>query len=214
MRPLMRLLSALLCGALASCAADPPPPVAPLPRALPTWPAPRAPTATRITRGQDPSAQQTAEARGIRVTPTAYAGQTNAGTLVAPGEWGGAGISVLVLTDTVQMHFQCDAGYAYVPLRLDATGTFDLPGFYASCPTACRTFPAHFAGQVVGPHVTLSAVWAFEGKVVDRGTVYGHPGADANSAARLSVMTGSHYQSGPCPSQERAIAVAVDSMLQ
>ena len=121
---------------------------------------------TSVARSQQVPTQQTATAQALRVTQTVFADQTSAATSVAPSQWGGLGLYALVLTDTVHLHFRCDQGDTFVPLRVDATGAFDLPGLYDWCPSACFIqIPAHFQGQITGARLTLTAVWTMQGEI-------------------------------------------------
>jgi len=123
-------------------------------------------TVTSVARIQQIPARQTATAQALRATQTVFANQTSAATSVAPSQWGGLGLYALVLTDTVHLHFRCDQGDTFVPLRVDATGAFDLPGLYDWCPSACFIqIPAHFQGQITGARLTLTAVWTMQGEI-------------------------------------------------
>ncbi|HEX9988453.1 MAG TPA: hypothetical protein VGE45_08255 [Chloroflexia bacterium] len=124
-------------------------------------------TTTSIARGQKWATQQAEKTQEVQATKTAFAAQTDPGATVVPrGEWGGVGIEVRVLTDTVEVRFPCDDGTTFVPLVLDSSGAFNLPGVYTSCPAACRIdIPAHFQGQVIGSQLTMTVLWSEDGQL-------------------------------------------------
>lgn len=124
-------------------------------------------TVTSIASGPQMATREAAKTQAVRATQTAFAAQTGPGaTAMPPGEWGGVGIQVHVLTDTVRVGFRCDDGTTFVPLTLDASGVFNLPGAYTSCPAMCLSeVSAHFQGQVTGSRLTLTVLWSADGQL-------------------------------------------------
>ncbi len=127
--------------------------------------------ATASVVAQERSAQETAQVVAVHVTQTAYTAQSGALTPASSGEYGGAGLYAMVLTDSVHLHFRCDKGDTFVPLLLDANGAFDVPGIYNLYEIAGpgETFPAHFTGYIRGAQLTVTASWGAEGQVNARG---------------------------------------------
>ena len=57
-----------------------------------------------------------------------------------------------------------------MPLRVDGSGAFDLPGRYQEARAAgSDDYPAQFQGQVTGTRLTLRATWPAAGGVQIRG---------------------------------------------
>jgi hypothetical protein len=95
-----------------------------------------------------------------QATKTAFAVPPRPGSIVVPpGLWGGNGIAVRVLTNTVQVNRSCDGGNSSVPLTVDASGAFDIPGVYQSYgPVVTPYMPVRFQGHVIGSRLTLNIV--------------------------------------------------------
>lgn len=124
-------------------------------------------TITSVVVRRQEATRYAVETQAVQATKTAFAAQTGPGATVLPrGEWGGVGIEVRVRSDTVQVRFRCDSGTTFVPLTLDASGAFNLPGVYSWCPAPCLAdIPAQFQGQVTGSQLTLTALWTYEGQL-------------------------------------------------
>jgi len=127
-------------------------------------------TATSYAEIQKIQTQDAVRNSTIQSTQTAFSTQSAMLTPVPPGEWGGPGFKVAVLTDRVELRMKCDFGISFVPLKLDASGAFDLPGTYSWCPATCFLLqPAHYRGQIAGNKLTLTASWVLQKEVKTSG---------------------------------------------
>ncbi len=128
-------------------------------------------TVTTIARGQQMEIRQVAETQAAQTTKTAFAAQTGPGAIVVPpGDWGGVGIAIHVLTDTVQVNFRCDGGTSLVPLTLDPSGAFNLPSVITLCPASCSSnISAHYQGQVTGSRLTVTLLFEDNGQLYSSG---------------------------------------------
>ena len=81
---------------------------------------------------------------------------------VPDGPWGGEHVSLVVRATGAQVGFDCAHGEITVPLRLEADGTFRLPGYLVRDvgPTLDpeNRVPATYSGSSDGARLTLSFV--------------------------------------------------------
>ena len=128
-------------------------------------------TITSIVVRQQEATRQVVETQAAQTTKTAFASQAGSdATVVPPGDWGGVGIEVHVLSDTMQVELRCDGGTSLVPLTMDSSGAFNLPSIITLCPASCLSnIPAHYQGQVNGSRLTLSVLWEDEGQSYTNG---------------------------------------------
>lgn len=124
-------------------------------------------TTTSIALVREIATHEAEATKALAATRTAFASQTGPGAVVVPpGEWGGVGIDVEVLTDTVRVKLRCDSAATYVPLTLNASGAFNLPGIYSWCPASCfGNMPAQVQGQVTGSQLNITLLWSYEGQL-------------------------------------------------
>lgn len=109
---------------------------------------------------------------GDPVTPTA-APTSGVPSAIEPTKWGGQGIGIEILTDSVKLSFRCDSGVIKVPLVTDSSGAFDLPGTFGWCQALCVSdLPARYQGHIIGfpltyhvSQLTLTVSWEYKGKV-------------------------------------------------
>ena len=94
-------------------------------------------------------------------------------SVIEPTKWGGEGIGIEILTDSVKIRFNCDSGVITEPLVTDLSGGFALPGTFGWCPAYCvGNVPAHYQGQISGfpltfhvSQLTLKVSWEYKGEV-------------------------------------------------
>lgn len=100
---------------------------------------------------------------------------------VPEGAWGGEHVALLVAAEGAVVELDCAHGEITAPLRLDAEGGFDLPGYHvrdvgpAAEPEDRR--PATYSGTYDGRRLTLS-FRLIEGDEAD-GPFTAFPGAPA-----------------------------------
>lgn len=109
-------------------------------------------------------------------------------TVIPPLNWGGEGIEVRVLDESVQIRFKCDRGSIPVPLTTDASGAFDLPGTFSWCPAVCiGDLPARYQGHVTASQLTLMVSWEYKGEQITNGPFVATVGQEPTKLE------------GPCP---------------
>jgi hypothetical protein len=75
---------------------------------------------------------------------------------VAPGEWGGTNVELLVTDSGASATFKCGAvGSVVGPLMVDEAGRFTASGTYEPKLVQGGPRPAQYAGSVNGTHLTL-----------------------------------------------------------
>ncbi len=104
-------------------------------------------------------------------TPT-VAPTNSVPSVIEHTRWGGEGIGIEILTDSVKLRFRCDSGAIAEPLVTDSSGAFNLPGTFSWCPAMCvGDMPAHYQGQISGfpltfnvSQLTLNVSWEYKGQ--------------------------------------------------
>jgi hypothetical protein len=75
---------------------------------------------------------------------------------VAPGEWGGTNVELLVTDNGASATFKCGAvGRLVGPLMVDGSGRFDASGTYEPKLVQGGPRPARYSGSLNGMHLTL-----------------------------------------------------------
>ena len=75
---------------------------------------------------------------------------------VAPGEWGGTNVELLVTDSGASATFKCGAvGRLVGPLMVDGSGRFTASGTYEPKLVQGGPRPAQYAGSLNGTHLTL-----------------------------------------------------------
>jgi len=112
--------------------------------------------------------------------------QTTSEPAAAFGAWGGAHVAMIVSDTGAALEYDCAHGAITTPLRLDATGRFDLPGYHVrehGGPVRDdereTRMAARYVGRVTGARMTLVV------SLVDSGSSVGEFGLRYGTAPQL-----------------------------
>ena len=105
---------------------------------------------------------------------------------VAPGNWGAAGVGMVVDKESVKIQFDCAAGEIRQQLRMDKKGNFKVDGFYKRgtfgpirLDNLPKFEPARYEGKITGKVVK------FKITLLDTNEVIGEFTVERDKPARL-----------------------------